>query len=125
MNAPARLGPYQPVTDDVFSVDGTIAPIGKVILQGYSTADLLVGRVRATWTLPLMTAAELSDVEAGRFNARANLLDAVGRAFSRKPIDAETLQQATAAIERMSSRKGEDVNEWASTLANDLADFDD
>ena len=113
------------MTDDVFSVDGTIAPIGKVILQDYSTAHLLVGRVRATWTLPLMTAAELSDVEAGHFNARANLLDSVGRAFSRKPIDAETLQEATAAIERLSSRKGEEVNKWASTLADSLADFDD
>jgi hypothetical protein len=125
MNAPARLGPYQPVTDDVFSVDGTIAPIGKFILQRYSTAHLIVGRVRATWTVPLMTAAELSDVEAGHFNARANLLGAVGRAFSRKPTDAETLQEATAAIERLSSRKGEDVNEWASSLAKNLAHFDD
>ena len=72
-----------------------------------------------------MTATELSDVGAGRFNARANLLDAVGRAFSREPAEAETLEEATAAIERLSSRKGEDVNEWASSLANNLADFDD
>jgi len=125
MNAPlklANLHPYEAVTEEVFCLGGIIAPIGDALLKKHSQY-LVAGRTK--WTFVLLTGPEVDAQVGNQFVARANLIDAVGRAFSREPTSSATLALAEAAIQRIANRGDESVHEWASKLSDDLATHDD
>jgi hypothetical protein len=59
------------------------------------------------------------------FSAKENLRRVLDNKNWINEIDPETLKAAEAALKRMDAGKEEDIEEWASRLAGDLAQFKD
>jgi hypothetical protein len=66
-----------------------------------------------------------SGIWSTEFNARNNLLALRDLVRSAALLSTENLAAADAALKRLQSRMGEDVNLWASNLSNELSSHRD
>jgi hypothetical protein len=101
------LGPYEPIHESSVFASGKVAPIGSTPVRP-EAGQLVYQDLESQLT---------------HFDPRSNLASVLFNL--RAPADDETLAAAEAALIRMRAHEGEDINEWASVLANDLASLRD
>ena len=97
---------------------------------GFATISARIVQFKSNQTamVPKPSVVDLTQVKPtafAPFDAFTNLTSIIASINTFLDVDETTMVEAEAAVERLMSRKSENICTWAETLANDLSKLDD